>query len=68
MELQLANQRQHHIADLLWEATDTKQVRSIIDTYGVDAHIVFNMMMAAHFDNCMDTDIAEAILERFKNG
>jgi hypothetical protein len=25
------------------------------------------MMMAAHFDTCMDTDVAESILERFMN-
>ena len=35
--------------------------------YGVDAHIVFDMMMATHFDTCMDTDVAESILERFMN-
>jgi hypothetical protein len=67
MELQLSNERQHHIANLLWEAQDNSAVRAIITVYGVDAVIVFNMMMAAHFDNCMDTDIAENILERFIN-
>lgn len=67
MELLLANKRQHHIADLLWEATDNTQVESIIKKFGVDARIVFDMMMAAYFDECMDTDIAESILEGIRN-
>lgn len=67
MEFELANERQHHIADLLWAAQDGNAVKAIIREYGVDAHIVFNMMMAAHFDEYMDTDVAESILERFMN-
>jgi hypothetical protein len=67
MEFELANEIQHHIADLLWEAEDDDTVKAIILKYGVDAHIVFDMMMATHFDTCMDTDVAESILERFMN-
>jgi hypothetical protein len=67
MEFELANEIQHHIADLLWEAEDDDTVKSIIREYGVDAYIVFDMMMATHFDTCMDTDVAESILERFMN-
>jgi hypothetical protein len=67
MEFELANEIQHHIADLLWEAEDDDTVKDIIREYGVDAYIVFDMMMAAHFDTCMDTDVAESILERFMN-
>lgn len=68
MELQLANKLQHHIADLLWEAKDTVEVKKIISIYGKDAHVVFHMMMAAHFDTHMDTDIASDVLKIiFKN-
>ncbi len=66
MELQLQNALQHHIADLLWEAKDTVEVKKIISIYGKDAHVVFHMMMAAHFDTHMDTDIACEIIERIK--
>ena len=66
MELQLANELQHHIADLLWEAKDTVEVKQIISIYGKDAHVVFHMMMAAHFDSHMEVDVANEILERFK--
>ena len=68
MELQLANKLQHHIADLMWKAKSRKRVKDIINVYGVDAEIVLTMMLAAHYDEMNDTDIAEEILERFKNG
>jgi hypothetical protein len=32
MELQLANKVQHHIADLLWKAKNTSEVKEIIGT------------------------------------
>jgi hypothetical protein len=62
MELQLANEKQHHIADLLWEAKDQKAVKIILKLFGHDAHVVYNMMMAAYFDEHMDTDIAVEVL------
>jgi len=68
MELQLQNANQHRIADLLWNAQNQKQVNIILRLFGHDAHVVFNMMMAAYFDECMDTDIAEDILERIRHG
>jgi hypothetical protein len=67
MELQLANKLQHHIADLLWKAPDKNTVKAIISIYGVDAHIVFNMMMAAYYDEVDAVDIAGPELERIKN-
>ena len=67
MELQLANQNQHRIANLLWEAKDNKAVSLILREFGHDAHVVYNMMMAAYFDNEMDTDLAQEVLSRIKN-
>lgn len=68
MELQLANQLQHHIADLLWKAKTTPEVKEIIMTYGKDAVVVFNMMLAAYYDNVDSVDLVQPILERIKNG
>lgn len=67
MEFQLANKQQHYIANLLWEAKDQKAVTVILKLFGHDAHIVYNMMMAAYFDNEMDTDLAQEVLSRIKN-
>ena len=66
MELQLANQNQHRIANLLWEAKDNKAVSLILREFGHDAHVVYHMMMAAHFDTIDDTDLAESILNSIK--
>ncbi len=66
MELQLSNKLQHHIADLLWKAETQSEVNKIMATYGSDATVVFDMMLAEHFDQISDTDLAEEILARFK--
>jgi hypothetical protein len=66
MELQLANKLQHHIADLLWNAKTTPEVKEIILKYGKDAQVVFYMMMAAYFDEVDATDLAEEVIARVK--
>lgn len=68
MQLQLANKLQHHIADLLWNAKTTPEVKEIISKYGKDAVVVFNMMIAAYYDNVDTVDSVQPILERIKNG
>lgn len=66
MELQLATQRQHHIANLLWKAKDIAEVRVILASHGSDAQVVYHMMMAAVFDQIDDTDLAEEVLNTIK--
>jgi hypothetical protein len=66
MELQLANKVQHHIADLLWKAKSTDEVKEIIGTYGKDAVVVFIMMMAAYYDQVDATDLAEIVINQIK--
>lgn len=61
MELRLQNSLQHKIADLLWTAK-TEDVEIILTTYGKDAHIVYNMMLAAVFDDIDDTELARNVL------
>ncbi len=63
MELQLANPVQHKIADLLWAAESHAEVDKIIRVFGHDARVVYNMMVAATFDQEMSTDVAEKILQ-----
>ena len=52
----------------MWKAQTTDEVQSIIKSNGKDAVIVFEMMLATFFDDQMETDMAEEILERIKNG
>ncbi len=68
MELQLQNADQHRIADLLWNAKNQKEVKIILRLFGLDALIVYHMMVAATFDEVNETDVAEEILNRIKNG
>jgi len=65
MEIEFKTKLHNHIADLMWEADDDQKVKDIIKVYGVDGQIVYNMIMAAFFDEVMDTDIAEAVLKKY---
>lgn len=65
MRLELATAQQHAIADLLWSAENLEQVQEIIHTYGHVARVVYELMVAAAFDEVQTTDLAEPILQRF---
>lgn len=62
MKLKLQNAKQHHIADLMWAAKTDEDVNTLLQTYGRDARIVYELMIAATFDEVKDTDIAEDVL------
>lgn len=64
MELQLQNAAQHKIADLLWVAQSQQEVNSILRVFGHDAHVVYNMMVAATFDEVEHTQDAERVIQR----
>jgi len=64
MELQLQNKHQVKIADLLWEAQDEASVNLILKTFGHDARVVYDMMIATTMDEVDDTDLAEHVLNK----
>ncbi|MBM4179622.1 MAG: hypothetical protein FJ211_09885 [Ignavibacteria bacterium] len=64
MEFELQNAAQHKIADLLWVAQSQQEVNSILRVFGHDAHVVYNMMMAATFDQIDDTPDADMVIQR----
>ena len=64
MELQLQNKAQHKIADLLWVAQSQQEVNSILRVFGHDAYVVYNMMVAATFDEVEHTQDAERVIQR----
>ncbi len=66
MELQLQNKAQHKIADLLWEAQTFEEVDKIIRVFGHDARVVYNMMMAATYDQVDDTPDADRVISKFR--
>ncbi len=63
MELQLQNAAQHKIADLLWVAQSQQEVNSILRVFGHDAHVVYNMMIAATFDEVEHTQDADRVIK-----
>ena len=65
MRLELATAQQHAIADLLWSAENLEQVQEIIHTYGHVARVVYELMVAAAFDEVQSTDLAEPVLKQF---
>jgi hypothetical protein len=62
MELQLQNAAQSKIADLLWAAQTKQEVEVIMRVFGIDARIVYEMMLAATYDQVEETDLAERVL------
>jgi len=63
MELQLQNQTQHEIADLLWAAETQKEVNRILQVFGHDARVVYEMMIAASVDKVEHTPDADEIIK-----
>jgi hypothetical protein len=64
MELRLQNKHQVKIADLLWEAQDEASVNLILKTFGHDARVVYDMIIASTMDEVDDTDLAKHVLNK----
>lgn len=63
MELQLQNKAQHKIADLLWVAETQQDVNSILQVFGHDARVVYEMMIAATVDEVKHTQDADKVIK-----
>ena len=66
MEIRFANKDQCAIADLLWAAETQEEVQVVLKAFGKQAEIVYNMMVAAAFDEVNDVSQAAEILEALK--
>ncbi len=66
MELKLQNQDQVKIADLLWNAQSQKEVNMILRVFGHDARVVYEMMIAATYDQITDTPDADRVIDKFR--
>lgn len=65
MEIRFANQKQVAIADLLWAANTQDEAQAVIRVFGKEAEIVYNMIVAAAFDEVNDVTQAQELLEKF---
>ena len=66
MEIRFANQKQCAIADLLWAANTEQEAQAVIRVFGKEAEVVYNMIVAAAFDEVNDVTQAAEILENLK--
>ncbi len=66
MELKLQNPTQVKIADLLWVAQTEEEVNVILKVFGHDARVVYDMMLAASFDQVEDTPDADRVIQQFR--
>lgn len=66
MEIKFNNPLQVHIADLFWEADTEDKVKEILTLYGKEGEVVYNMMLAASFDQFNETDLAEKVIAKVK--
>jgi len=61
------SRKQRILADTLWNKCQTqKDVDTVLDLFGVDARIVYEMMVAHTMDQYMHTDEAVEVLSRFR--
>ena len=65
IELHGLTRRQCILADTLWNKCQNQQeVDYVLRTFGVDARIVYEMMIAHSMDQYMETDEARELLDR----
>lgn len=66
IELHGLTRKQRRLADTLWNKCQTqKDVDAVLAIFGVDARIVYEMMIAHTMDQYMHTDEAMLVLERY---
>ncbi len=66
IELHGLGRRQRILADTLWNKCQSqKDVDAVLALFGVDARIVYEMMIAHTMDQYMNTDEAMLVLEKY---
>lgn len=66
MELKLQTPDQVKIADLLWVAETQEEVNVILKVFGHDARVVYELMIAATYDQVEDTPDADRVIQRYR--
>jgi hypothetical protein len=67
MEIHGLTQFQQDLADTLWDCQDENEVQAVIDEFGNPAFTVYQLMIAAHYDDEIqgyeDIDLAKEVLD-----
>jgi alpha-D-ribose 1-methylphosphonate 5-triphosphate diphosphatase PhnM len=59
MQIDGLTDEQYEIAETLWHCESAEEVQEVIDQIGSEAYSVYQLMVAAHFDDAC-TDVSEA--------
>lgn len=62
MEILFKTHEQTVIAELLWNCETEREVKVVLKTFGIEAYIVREMMIAATIDQVEETNLAERVL------
>jgi hypothetical protein len=65
MKLEGLSDYQCIIADLMWNTDSRKEVDTLIEAFGVDAWIVYHMIIAESLDSYDDVEYSSEYLKRF---
>jgi len=67
MEIHGLTQFQQDLADTLWGCQDEDEIRTVIDFYGEPAFTVYQLMIAAHYDDEIqsydDVELAQQVID-----
>ena len=67
MEIHGLTQFQQDLADTLWDCENEDEIRAVIDFYGEPARTVYELMVAAHYDDEIqgyeDIGLAKEVLD-----
>lgn len=66
IEITFKTHEQTRIAELLWNCETNREVDVVLKTFGLDAYIVREMMIAATFDQVEDVAFAQQVLKPFR--
>ena len=60
MDIQFRTAEQARIADLLWSCQSQQEVNVVLKIFGLEGHIVKEMILAATYDDLANEDVALA--------
>ena len=66
LEITFNTHEQTVIAELLWNCESEREVNVVLKTFGLEAYIVREMMVAATFDQVEDVALAQHFLKPFQ--
>ena len=68
IDVENLSDRQRWIADLLFSCDNIADVDRLVQALGPEADVIKQLIYAACLDDCIDIDIAQAVISNIKAG